>query len=233
MDEPNGSPAETQPNADPRIAELEAKYNELSRRYAASSEEGKRLAQQIQYFQQTQAASQANRPPWEQKLEESAIPIDALNQLIDARAGQLVQQRFEPIQRGIQARQTAIGRHKNFAKWEPEMGEMINSDPDFRETYNRVFEVDPSAAFDLAYYRLGETRRKEHRNGNQVADEADLSEAQIPSQRSGDSRRVPTGNDAAVAEAREAYRQNPNRTTLNAFANARLRSVIPDSHLNQ
>lgn len=228
MEDPNGSPAE-QPNADQRIAELEAKLANVTKRYSDSSAEAQRLAQTIQQLQSFTRPQIPNRRPWEETLDSSGIPVDAIRQAIHDEASTLVQQQFEPLKRGIQARQTMIGRYKDYGKFESDIGELLSTDQDFAQMYGRVFEADPVAAFELAYYRLGESKKKSR---SRPADD-DLTESQIPSSRSGDTQRSPKGFEGDVEEAARQYRANPNPANARAFAKAKLKIAIPDEWLNQ
>jgi|SwirhirootsSR2_FD_contig_31_13289662_length_1150_multi_4_in_0_out_0_2 hypothetical protein len=232
MEEQNGSQAQ---EPDPRIAELEAKLANVSRDYAASSREAKRLAELNQNLQSAYVNPHQDVPHRNtagERLAEAAVPVDALEEYVDQRANQIVSQKFEPLVRGMQARQTMLGKYKDYGKFESDIGELLNTDSDFQQMYNRVFQADPVAAFELAYHRLGETKRKSHRNGA-PPDTSDLTEAQIPNQRSGDARRIPQGQEAAVEVAARNYRENPNRNTAAAFARARLKTAISDDFLNQ
>ncbi len=234
-EEQNGAVGDNKPDADQRIAELERQYQVLQQRYDASSQEGKRLAQLIQ--QQSYEMNRQSVPQRDsagQRLTDSGLPVDALDEYIEQKADALVAKRFEPLMQGMQARQKMVGRYKDYAKFETDIGELINGDPDFQQTYNRVFQADPVAAFELAYHRLGETKRRSRGSAkNEAVDGADLSEAQIPNQRSGDSRRIPGGYDAVLQAAERAYRENPNRVTKDAFVRARLKTAISDDFLNQ
>jgi len=231
MDEQTGSQAQ---EPDPRIAELEAKLANVSRDYAASSREAKRLAELNQNLQSAYVNPHQEVPQRSvtgQRTAEFGLPEDLYDERIEQRANAIVASRFEPLVKGMQARQTMLGRYKDYGKFESDIGELLNTDSDFQQMYNRVFQADPVAAFELAYHRLGETKRKSHRNGA-PPDTSDLIEAQIPNQRSGDARRIPQ-DGGAVQEARRAWEQNKNATTAAAYARARLKTAIPDSHLNQ
>ena len=240
MEEQQGASAQEPKSADDRIAELEAKLNAVTRDYSASSREAKRLADHVQALQSAYEAPRQDVPQRNtagQRLAEAAIPVDALEEYIDQRANRIADQKFaagfEPLMRGVQARQTMVGKYKDYAKFESDIGELLNSDPEFQQTYNRVFQADPVAAFELAYFRLGETKRRSRNSSRDHSNGEELAEAQIPNQRAGDSRRIPTGHEAAVDAAARAYRENPNRVTKDAYVRARLKTAISDDFLNQ
>ena len=237
MEEQQGASAEEPKSADDRIAELEAKLNAVTRDYSASSREAKRLADHVQALQSAYESPRQDIPMRNtagQRLAEAAIPVDALEEfargIARETASQEFAQRFDPLMRGVQARQTMVGKHKDYAKWEADIGELLNTDPDFQQTYTRVFNADPVAALDLAYYTLGDRKRRGRSNGTPDGQEA--SEAQIPSQRSGDARRIPQ-DGGALHEAARALRENRNPQTVAAYAKARLKTAIPDEFLNQ
>jgi|SRR6185369_4832173 len=230
MEENEVSPAPTEPNADQRIADLEAKLAEVNRRYAASSEEGKRLAQTVQSLQSAYAQPRQNVPQraaYEETLEQAAVPLDALDQLIGNRVQQGIAQAFEPFQRGLQARQTMVGRYKEYNKVESDVMEYVNSDPETQATYARTFQADPGVAAEWAYLKW-----RRNKNGTSQGAQEDQIEARIPSQRSGDARRIPQ-DGGAVQEARRAWEQNKNATTAAAYARARLKTAIPDAFFEQ
>lgn len=227
------------PAPDPRVAELEAKLALIERRYNESSEEGKRLARLNQQLQaqafETPRQDVPQRNTAGQRLTEYGIPVDALDEYIHAKANALVEEKFAPIVKGMQARQTMVGRYKNYAKFESQVGELINTDAEFAQTYNRVFQADPAAAMELAYFKVGEVERRSRGNRPQSQPELEeeQAEAQIPSQRSGDARRNPGAKDVAIEQARDTYRKNPNRGTAEALFRARMKTVISDDFLNQ
>ncbi len=235
MADENASPAEL-PNADDRIAELENKLADVNRRYAASSEEGKRLAQLNQQLQYQAMPRQTvpNRKPWEESLETSGVPVDAIRAAIEEQANDIVQRQFEPLTRALSARQTMVGKYKDYNKFESDMMGHINSDPELQQTYTRIFNADPVAAFDWAYLKFGqEARGKRGRGGSQAGMDEEISETRIPTNRSGDARRIPMGNEGAVQDAARAYRDHPSAQNAQAYARARLKTAISDDFLNQ
>jgi hypothetical protein len=232
MEDPNASPASDnkEPNAEQRIAELEAQLDSVTKRYSASSAEAQRLAQTVQQLQQPPRQNVPSRRPWEETLENSGVPAEAIRNAIHEEAMGLIQQQFEPMTRAVQARQTMVGRYKDYGKFESDMMGFVNSDPELQQTYTRIFSADPVAAFDYAYLKFGmDQRGKRSKNGGM---DNDIVETQIPTNRSGDTRRAPRGADAAVEEAARAYRDKPSTRTAEAYGKARLKTVISDEFLN-
>jgi len=226
----------TPPNTDPRVQELEQKLAQWEKRYSDSTREAQRVTQLNQQLQsqlyETHRQDVPQRNSAGQRLADVGIPVDALEELVTERARSLVQEQFQPIMRGMQARTELVGRYKDFAKFESDIGELLNEDQAFQQTYNRVYQADPAAALELAYHRLGDTKRKTHK-GERFNSEEEMAGAQIPSQRSGDARRSPNGNDAVYSQAADNYRKSPNRRTAEALFKARMKSVISDDHLGQ
>jgi hypothetical protein len=240
MDENQVDPAadNKEPNADQRIADLEARLADTQRRYAASSEEGKRLAQLNQQFQQQafesrQTVPQRSPSPY-QSLIDSGVDAAAIDAIVDERVNTKIAAAFEPIAKGFQARTQMLASYPEYGKYEADIAAFVQSDPTVNERYQRIFSSDPIAANEYAYLKYGETTKRSHKNGTQREAREETAHAQIPSGRSGDARRQPQGNEAALHEARRAVIESGyNKGAVNNFARQRLRQVITDEFLNQ
>jgi len=226
MDEPN-SPAgnNTPPNADDRIAELEQRLAQTEQRYAASSEEGKRLAQQNQQLmvqmQQTMRSSVQQHPtdPF-QELDTIGVPSQTLKQAMRSVATEVFGEVLEPVNRAYQARPKLLASYPDYNKFESEVAQFVQNDPDLSQTYQRMFQADPVGAMELAYLKFGDHQRKNHPQGNgrQKSDEV---HAQIPNARAA-GERAPQQQDDAVKQGWEHF-QKTGRPEQ--FAMARLRQA--------
>ncbi len=227
---PVGTPP--QPNADL------AGYNSveaLVAGYRNSGAEAQRLASRVQQLetvmqqqvqQQAPARNGALRP--EERLSELGIPVDALDEYVNER----MQRAFQPIARGINARTRVIADYPDYQKFESDVSQFINSDPALQQKYNTMFNADPEGAFEYAFLKFGENRRRAtpangDTNGAEAGKRAD---AQIPSGRSaGGGERVGGGGNEGsdqVAKAFERYQKTGDPT---AFAKARLSQIFsPD-----
>jgi len=174
-----------------------------------------------------------SKPGWYQRLETLGVPPDDIREAIRDEARGLVQEELQPLYQMGQARTQVLGKHKDYAQFEAEIGQWINSDQKRAETYGRVFKADPVAAFEWAYHEFGADRRQQYQTGNggepPRADGA--VHAQIPSQRSGDSRQQQYNADIGLEQAAQAYRENPTRMTAEAYAKQRLKGIVTDEHL--
>lgn len=208
----------------------------------ASDQEAKKIAderdryrQQYELLVQNQLTQSANpkgqpRKAWEERLDTLGIPVDAVREGIREEAQALVQQAFQPIMQGFQARTTLLGQYPEYQKFEADVAGFIQADPQLNQTYQRMYQADPVGAFEYAFLKFGESRRRS--GATPVAEPSEGAvHAAIPTQRSGDARRTTVPGEIDIQEMWDRYQQQPNKTNLNAFAKARLRQVIPDEHL--
>jgi len=232
------SPA-NEPNAD-RVAELERQNAELQRRYAASSEEGKRLAQlnqqlQQQAFEPTRQAIPQRGSPYD-RLNETGVDAAAIDEIVERRLNEGIQKAFAPIAKGFQARQEMLAEHPDFGKWESDVAAWVHSDEKRRSRYESMFAADPMGANEWAYMGFGNAQQKNGKGSADTSRRASREEsahAAIPTERSGESRRRPDdGNE--LADIRKQMRERGKTPDLiDRYAKTRLGQAIPDSHLNQ
>ena len=208
---------------------------ELARGYRASSAEAKRLAaenQRLQEMFQTQAANPRpdipNRTRPEDRLAEFGIPADALNEFVNERVGQALR----PLAEGFQARGRVLNEYPDYQKYEADVANFVNADPDFSQRYAKMFAADPVGAMELAFLKFGETKRKttpppKAPNAQEMADAA------LPSERQGETRPAVPDNQRNVEEAWKRYQKSGSKADAEAFARARLHDVIPEGFLRQ
>jgi hypothetical protein len=208
---------------------------ELARGYRASSQEAKRLAQENQRLQeayQQAAVNQRqdipNRSRPEDRLAEFGIPADALNDFVNERVGQALR----PLAEGFQARGRVLNEYPDYQKYEADVANYINSDPEFSQQYGRIFAADPAGAMQLAFLKFGESKRKGA--PPPIAPNAqEMMDASLPGERTGESRRSESGSQGAVEEAYKRYQQTGNSRDAETYAKLRLKQAIPDEFLNQ
>lgn len=230
--------------ADEATAENQPDYDgypnldELKKAKRASGDEAKRLknerdvfAQEVQRLQaegQRQAVPQRGRP--EDRLNDLGIPVDAIDEIVNAR----IQKAFEPISQAYQGRNQMLSQYGNdYSKYEADVAAFVGADPNLNQTYQRIFQADPAGAMEYAFLKFGDSERKKHgqavKDGKAAASERDKdrAEAGIPTSRSGDTR----VNDVngSQAELREAW-ENGDRAR---YIKLRLGQAIPDSFLNR
>jgi hypothetical protein len=213
---------------------------DLRRGYRASSDEGKRQKQRADQLEQRLTVIEqqmvANRPAAQDPLAEYGIPSQLIDQRIDQRAEQKAQEiigrTLEPIIRGGQARNRVIQREPDYAKYEAEIANFIESDEQMHQAYQRAFTADPEVAIEWAMGRFTDHQRQQKNGRRAPKTEQGMSEAQIPSSRSGDARRVPDG-EQQLREMKEQFRQEPSDQLARQIVKARLAQSIPDSFLHQ
>jgi hypothetical protein len=208
---------------------------ELARGYRASSQEAKRLAQENQRLQEAYQAAAVNQRPDipnrsrpEDRLAEFGIPADALNDFVNERVGQALR----PLAEGFQARGRVLNEYPDYQKYEADVANFVNSDPDFSQRYARMFSVDPVGAMELAFLKFGESKRNSAPTSN-APNAQEMVDASLPGQRTGESRRSGTGNQQDVDEAWRNYQKSGSKADAEAFARARLHDVIKEDFLRQ
>jgi hypothetical protein len=205
--------------------------DELVKGYRNSSAEAKRLAQENQRLQETlqgYAANQRQDIPQRQnagdRLAEFGIPADALNDFVNERVGQAL----APLAAGFQARGRVLNAYPDYNKYEAEVAEFVNSDPEFSQRYAKMFSADPVGAMELAFLKFGESKR--HSAPAPAAPNAqEMADASLPGERAGESRRSDSSDQGAIEEAFKKYQQSGSQRDAEAFAKLRIKQVIPDS----
>jgi len=230
--EPQGSaanpPAPTPPiqNQPPGDLAGYPSIDALVQGYRNSSQEAQRLTQRVQQMEQAigqlqQPQARSTRP--EDRLSDLGIPVDALDEVINER----MQRAFAPIARGIGARTQVMAQYPDFVKFENDVNQYIQSDPALQQTYGNMFNADPVGAFEYAFLKFGESRRRAGAQGNGQGDAKEKANAQIPTGRSNETRaRQDAGGEDLTAKAWEHFRKTGDPKP---FAKARLRQAIPDS----
>lgn len=202
----------------------------------ASDAEAMRQNQEIQRMQgMLQAANQRPEIPqrrlnFEEQLDTIGIPLDALDQYIENRASKVIDRAFQPIAKGIQARQTIVGEYPDYNKFEHEVAQFIEGNPSFKQRYQNTFQVDPEAALELAFLKFGESKRRSSPPTEDRTKER-RTDASIPGSRTGDSRGAGTDRyEEAKREAKEHYLKTGDPSRL---AHAVYSKLVSDDFLNQ
>ena len=202
--------------------------NALAQSYRNSSREAQRqkdradlLEQQLRNY--TQPQQRSTRP--EDRLSDLGIPVDALDEYVNAR----MQQAFAPIAKGLAARDEVMARYPDYMKYEPEVRQFLKSDPEMEQRYNNMVGADPAGALEYAILRYGDSKRRNQpeQTGSGTNKRA-ARDAEIPTGRSTEtrSRGDANTNEDIVNQAREHYKKTGDPEP---FAKSRLRQIIPDS----
>lgn len=196
--------------------------------YRNSSQEAQRwreraLALEAEAANQRPQIPDRNQNPYD-RLTEFGLPADALREAVQKE----IQQAFQPITRGLTARSQVLGQYPDYTKFEADVANFINSDPNMQQAYNNMFNADPVGAMEYAFLKFGENRRRtQPADAAKNGDRQEAAHAKIPSGRSGESRKQQeTGGDDVAAKAWEHYQKT---NDPRPFAKARLRQAIPDS----
>lgn len=223
--------ANRDPNAD-RIAELERQNAELQRRYAASSEEGKRLAQLNQQLQQSRQIVPQRAATARDTLAEWGVPPDALEEVVNEKIGAAIQRAFQPITEGFKARNEMLAKYPDFGKFEADVASFVHNDPETSERYQKLFQVDPVAANEYAYLKFGAQEQKKPRaRGANTREES--AHAAIPTERAGEARRTPQENQELADAMEDVRKSGRSRDAVDRYAKLRLKQAISDQFLNQ
>lgn len=218
--------------------------DELVRAYRESSGEGKKQRERADQFQQTleqrlagieQAFTRQQQPQRttpEDRLSDYGIPVDALDQFLGDRIEKAIGRQFEPIVKMGSARNSMLSSYTDYGKFETDVAKFVESDPSTNRTYSEMFKADPLGAMEWAFFKYGEVKRAEVGAGNGAPSpqRQARSEAQIPSNRSGDTRNLPLQTDDQAAKGWEHYQKTGDPR---AFAKARLRQAISDDFLSR
>jgi len=176
-----------------------------------------------------QDVKRRDRP--EDRLTEFGVPVDALNEYMETK----LQSAFAPIMAGVNARQTMQAKYSDYNKFESDVAQYVQSDPELSQTYNRMFSADPAGAFEYAFLKFGESRRRSsgsNGNGNGQQQE-DTTHASIPSSRGGESRRLPDSVTGDIQKAWQNYQKTGSTEAAREYAKARLKTVISEDFLRQ
>jgi len=234
MDDPkDGAPQDLNPDLAgyPSVDALVGGYRASGAEAKRLAEENLRLQREREQWMQVAAANPRQEVPQRpanpyDRLTEMGVPADAIREAIASE----IQTAFQPLQRGFEARTQLLARYPDYTKFESDVASFVQSDPALNQTYQRMFTADPVGAFEYAFLKFGENRRRSHPNGNGQEIQEDQAHAQIPSARTGDARRIPT-TDARIDEAYRRYQQTGSPTDARAYAKARLANVISDEFL--
>lgn len=152
------------------------------------------------------------------RLGDVGLPVDAFRDAVRQEFTQL----FQPIAAGLQARPVLMSEYPDYSQFESQVAQFVQSDPMLSQRYQQMFQADPIGAMEFAFLKYGEHRRREQPTPN----EPDPTAAQIPTQRSGDSRNPGNAEADNLQRAWEHYQKTGDPQP---YARLRLRQSIPDS----
>jgi hypothetical protein len=193
-------------------------------------DENEGLRNQLLTFYQAQANPRQDvkqRGTLDERLNESGIPATDIREL----AREVVRGELEPLVRGVGARNSVLAQYPDYNKYEADVAQFVESDPNLKQTYGRMFQADPAGAFEYAFLKFGESRRRSV-NPDNLSAEAQA-HAGIPSSRNGEARRGNQNEEASVQRAWENYQRTGSKQHAAEYARARFRTgVITDEFLN-
>lgn len=170
--------------------------------------------------------SAARRDPRE-VLSEVGIPMEELDEEIDRRTSRAVQAALQPIFQGAQARSYVAQNYPDFERFEGEVAQFVEANPETKTRYQRLYQADPAGAMEWVYGQFSRSRQTpaDATGGNQLGARMD---ALMPNM-SGQGRQNP-----AEADFDEAYKQafeHGQRTgDWNRLTQVKLGIRVPDSH---
>lgn len=218
--------------------------DELVKGYRASSTEAQRQRQRAEQLEArlSQIEQQFTRQSVPQRanpadtLTEWGIPVNVLDEYVNQRVTEGVSRAFEPLNGMAKGRNAMLTRYPDYQKFEADVANYVQSDPEVAQSYEKLFAADPAGAMEYAFLKFGEQKRGETTNGNgngaaTAHQQQARSEAQIPSNRRGDARTMPAAQEQEnLTRSWESYQKTGNPAQ---YVKARLKGVIPDSFLNQ
>ena len=169
--EPQAAPVATSAPASEPARKFAGKYNtidEFEKGYWSSAQEATRIAAENKAFREILAGQQRVNPAERveardealEELREAAIPVEALDRLINERANRAIRAALEPIARGAQARNDMLDKFPEFEKTERELGLFLSANPEVNDEYQSLMAKGlESIALKHAYqsYRLNST----------------------------------------------------------------------------
>lgn len=219
----------------PSVEALVAGYRASGGEAKKWREKSEQLEQQVQTLYQAavnprQAVPQRTSNSPYDRLAEYGVPADAIKEVVASE----LQQALQPLSEGFQARNALMSRYPDYTKFESDVAAFVQGDPNLNQTYQRMFAADPVGAFEYAFLKFGESRRRQHtQNGAANGEPAgDAVHASIPTARNGDARRQPAAQDAAIEAAYKRFMDTGSSEAARDYAKARLRTVISDEFLN-
>jgi len=172
-------------------AELERGYLELqtvsNQTYQRTQELEARLAE-LERVNPLER-QQSRRDPME-ALNEVGVPADAIMELVSRG----VQNVLQPMMRAQDARQTVSNEYPEFAKFENDVAQYLNSTPPLKQRYERMFQADPAGAMEWAF----QTYQRKFGTPDPGINQDSRREAALPNSYSADTRNA--GSDIAKNE---------------------------------
>lgn len=140
------APPAVQPEPTRKFA---GKYNtldEFERGYWNSAQEAVRLASELKTTREILASQQRVNPAerveareaFLEELRDAAIPVDALDKLIETRVQRGVALALEPIVRGATARNEMMEQFPEFANVERQLNHFLSANPEVNDEYQRM-----------------------------------------------------------------------------------------------
>lgn len=104
-----------------------------------------------------------SKPEYVAELDKYGIPTHAINQLVEAKASeiaqQIVQQHFNPLVGGAQARQQMAGTYEDFAQHEADVMKTVKNNPELKARFDDLLVNNrPYDALELAYFHWARTK---------------------------------------------------------------------------
>lgn len=214
---------------------------QLVKAYRNSSTEAQRqkaradaLEQALNAINQRPAVNPRGHTQPEDQLAELGIPVDAIDAMVTRRASEIVARSFEPIAKGMTARNSVMAQYPDYQKYENDVAKFIQQDESLNEKYNRMFATDPEAAMDYAFLKFGENQRRQNPKPPADTGGGKRTDAQIPSGRSAEGRTRPQDGGADdVAQAYKRWAETGSTRDRDAFVKARLKGAFSEGFFDK
>lgn len=214
------------PNVEALVAAKRASDAEAQRIMA----ERDALKTQLHNFYQPEAnprqeVKRRDRP--EDRLTEFGVPVDALQEMFDQR----LQVALQPIVAAAGARNKIVGTYPDYVKFESDVNQFLQSNPELNDRVGRMAQSDPEGALEYAFLKFGEDRRGTI--AQKAGDQQAMTDAGIPSSRNGEGRRGEVNLNSDISKAWQKYQQTGSPADAREYARARLKTVISEDFLRQ
>ena len=242
---PDQDPAAANPTAEDYAGRKD--LDDLRQAYRSSGTEAVRQKQRADLFEQevSRLQSAANprpdqRPRYEESLETLGLPLGDLDAFVSSRVERAVQGALQPIVQQLEgtgrARQHMLTNYgPDFVKFEQDLAQYLQSDPQVQNTYTSLFKADPAGAVEWGFLRLADARRRAHPQGepgNGPEPDPTQQHARVPSAGGGGPTRPRTEPQwDAAREAWEAFQKEPSRQNAERYACIRLGMVYSEDFL--
>jgi len=173
--------------------------------------------------------SAARKRP-EDALEEIGIDPTVIGEFLE----QKLNQALNPIIQGAQAREQLKRSYPNFETLEGEVATFIQSNPEIKQRYQRMFQADQGGAMEWAINRYQAAQGGSRESATGAEQLSNRLDAMLPGQGAG---ATPRGADIGQAQRLEAlqgaYEHAVKTGDWSRYMGLRIDEAVPDNHISR